>query len=275
MLIDSHCHIDGEEFEPDREEVIERAKKAGVIAMLNVGTGNPLGNSFEKTVELANKHDFIFASVGIHPHDAKEYDEQTEKRLIALVESNKKVVAWGEIGLDFYYNHSPHEKQKEVFRRQICVALDLKMPIIVHSRDADEDTLKILLEECSHENFRGGIMHCFGGSTEMAKILLENGFLISFAGNITFKKAENLRQTAKVVPLEKLLIETDSPYLAPVPMRGKRNEPAFVTHTAKFLADLYEVDFEILAKQTTKNFLQFFASQNRSKTLFENLLLSL
>jgi TatD DNase family protein len=275
MLIDSHCHIEGEEFEPDREEVIERAKKAGVIAMLNVGTGSPSSNSFEKTVELANKHDFIFASVGIHPHDAKEYDEKVEKKLIALVESNEKVIAWGEIGLDFHYNHSPHEKQKEVFRRQIRVALDLKMPIIVHSRNADEDTLKILLEECPNENFRGGIMHCFGGSAEMAKILLENGFLISFAGNITFRKAENLRQAAKVVPLEKLLTETDSPYLAPVPMRGKRNEPAFVIYTAKFLADLYEVDFETLAKQTTKNFLQFFVSQNRSKTLFENLLSSL
>jgi TatD DNase family protein len=258
MLIDSHCHIDGKEFDSDREEVIKRAREAGVVAMLNVGTGSPSSDSFEKTVELANKHKEIFAAVGIHPHDSREYNEAVEKRLIRLVESNRKIIAWGEIGLDFYYNHSPRNKQIEVFQRQIRIAIELKMPIIVHSRDADEETLKILLKECANHNFQGGIMHCFGGSAEMARVLVENGFLISFAGNVTFKKAENLRQSAKNVPLDKLLVETDSPYLAPVPMRGRRNEPAFVVHTARFLADLYQIDFETFAKKTTKNFLQFF-----------------
>lgn len=257
-LIDSHCHIDGDEFDADRDEVMQRAKDAGVAAMLNVGTGDPHSDDFRKAVAVAEKYENVYASVGVHPHDAKLYDDKAEEHLIKLVKSSAKVIAWGEIGLDFYYDHSPREVQQEVFRRQIRTARELDLPIIIHSRDANEETVEILLEECSGENFRGGIMHCFGGTPEMAESLIELGFLISFAGNVTFKKADNLRDAARVVPLEKLLVETDCPFLTPVPFRGKRNEPAYVEHTAKFLAEFYGVEFDILAQRTTQNFLQFF-----------------
>ncbi len=262
ILTDSHCHIDGEQFDADREQVIENARLAGVRAMLNIGTGSPKSDSFEKTVALANAHDFIYASVGIHPHDAIEYDENVETRLITLVEKNAKVIAWGEIGFDFYYDYSPRDVQIKVMRRQINVARELNLPIIIHSRDADEETVQILTEECSHKDFRGGIMHCFGGTPQMAEALMKLGFMISFAGNVTFKKAENLRDSAKVVPLDKLLIETDCPYLTPVPFRGKRNEPSFVRHTATFLADFYGFKVEDLARQTTDNFTKFFKLPN-------------
>lgn len=258
-FIDSHCHIDGEAFENDQKQVIQNALDVGVVAMLNVGTGSPDSDSFEKTIELANSHPYIFASIGIHPHDAKEYNEKAEQKLIKLAKENKKVIAWGEIGLDYYYDHSPREIQEEVFRRQIKIARELNLPIIIHSREANNETVKILTEECSYDDFRGGIMHCFGGTPNMAGDLMKIGFLISFAGNVTFKKAENLRDSAKVVPLEKLLIETDCPYLTPVPFRGKRNEPARVVETGKFLAELYGIELKRLADQTTKNFLDFFS----------------
>jgi TatD DNase family protein len=261
ILTDSHCHIDGEQFDADREQVIENARLAGVRAMLNIGTGSPKSDSFEKTVALANAYDFIYASVGIHPHDAIEYDDDVEMRLITLAEKNAKVIAWGEIGLDFYYDYSPRDVQIKVLRRQINVARQLDLPIIIHSRDADDLTVEILTEECSYEGFRG-IMHCFGGTPQMAEALMKLGFMISFAGNVTFKKAENLRDSAKVVPLDKLLIETDCPYLTPVPFRGKRNEPSFVRHTATFLADFYGFKVEDLARQTTDNFTKFFKLPN-------------
>ncbi len=257
-LIDSHCHIDGEKFDEDRDEVIQNALDAGVSAMLNIGTGSAESDSFEKTLELAEKYDCIYGAVGVHPHDAADYNDEVEKRLIKILESSDKMIAWGEIGLDYYYEHSPRDVQIEVFRRQINAAKKLDLPIIIHSRDANDETVEILREECSYKNFRGGIMHCFGGTPEMAKSLMEIGFLISFAGNVTFKKAENLREAAAVVPLEKLLVETDCPYLTPVPFRGKRNEPARVVETAKFLAEFYKVEFEILANQTTGNFEDFF-----------------
>lgn len=276
IFVDSHCHIDGEAFDADRDEVVERAKAAGVAAMLVVGTGNPHGGEIAKAVETAEKYENVFVSVGVHPHDARLYDDAAENHLIELVKSSEKVIAWGEIGLDFYYDHSPRDVQIEVFRRQIRTAKNLDLPIIIHSRDANEETVEILTEECSvimengkwkMENeekdklvgdFRGGIMHCFGGSPEMAENLMRIGFLISFAGNVTFKKADELREAARVVPLEKLLIETDCPFLTPIPFRGKRNEPSYVVHTARFLANFYGVEVEKLANQTTKNFTDFF-----------------
>jgi TatD DNase family protein len=257
ILADSHCHIDGEQFDADREQVIENARLAGVTAMLNIGTGSPKSDSFEKTDKLTGDYDFIYGSVGIHPHDAVEYDEIVENRLVNLVKKNQKLIAWGEIGLDFYYDYSPRDVQIKVLRRQINVARKLNLPIIIHSRDADDLTVKILTEECSYEGFRG-IMHCFGGTPQMAEALMKLGFMISFAGNVTFKKAENLRDSARVVPIDKLLIETDCPYLTPVPFRGKRNEPAFIAETAKFLADFYGIEVETLANQTTQNFFEFF-----------------
>lgn len=257
IFADSHCHIDGEQFDADRDEVVRRAEDAGVKWMLTVGTGNPHNGEIERAVKAAKQYENVFASVGVHPHDAKLYDDAAEKHLIELAKS-EKVVAWGEIGLDFHYDHSPQDTQKKVFRRQIKIARDLGLPIIIHSRDADDETVEILTEECLYENFRGGVMHCFGGSAEMARKMIDINFLISFAGNVTFKKADNLREAARVVPLDRLLIETDCPFLAPVPVRGKRNEPSFVVHTAQFLADFYGIEVEKLANQTTRNFLDFF-----------------
>jgi TatD DNase family protein len=257
-FIDSHCHIDGEQFDGDRDEVVLRAREAGVGAMLNVGTGDPRSDDFRRAVDVAEKYENVFAAVGVHPHDAKLYDDRAEEHLIGLVRSSEKVIAWGEIGLDYYYDHSPRDVQIEVFQRQIRTARELDLPIIIHSRDADDETVAILTEEGSYPEFRGGIMHCFGGSPKMAEDLMKIGFLISFAGNVTFKKAENLRDAARVVPMDKLLVETDCPFLTPVPFRGKRNEPAFVVHTARFLADLYGIDFETFAERTTRNFAEFF-----------------
>jgi TatD DNase family protein len=256
-FIDSHCHIDGEAFDEDRDEVVRRAKDTGVIAMLNIGTGNPHTGEIEKAVRVADRYENVFASVGVHPHDAKLYNDEAENHLIELIKNSNKVIAWGEIGLDFYYDHSPRDMQREVFIRQIRKARELGLPIIIHSRDADDETVEILTEECSYENFKG-IMHCFGGTAKMAESLMKIGFLISFAGNVTFKKAENLREAARVVPLDKLLIETDCPFLTPIPFRGKRNEPAFVVHTAEFLADFFGIKVETLAENTTRNFTDLF-----------------
>lgn len=257
-LIDSHCHIDGPRFDEDRDEVVRRALDAGVKAMLNVGTGSPSEDSFEKTLALTERYDCIYGSAGIHPHDASEYSDEVEERLRGVLNASEKMIAWGEIGLDYYYDHSPREVQREVFRRQIRAAREEDLPIIIHSRDANEDTVGILTEECSYEGFRGGIMHCFGGTAEMAEALIPLGFLISFAGNVTFKNAVDLRDAARVVPRERLLVETDCPYLTPVPHRGKRNEPCFVADTATFLAEFYGEEPESLAEQTSNNFCEFF-----------------
>lgn len=259
ILVDSHCHIDGEQFNDDRDEVIKRAEDAGVKMMLVVGTGDATDfNSFQRVVDLAEAHENIYCSIGIHPHDAKTLGKTEEGKLINLAKSSKKVIGWGEIGLDYYYYHSPREIQREVFIRQIHIARDLNLPIIIHSRDADDETVEILTQECCYPEFRGGIMHCFGGTPKMAEDLMKIGFMISFAGNVTFKKAENLRDSARIVPLDKLLIETDCPYLTPIPFRGKRNEPMYVAETAKFLADFYGIEAEKLAEQTSKNFCKFF-----------------
>jgi TatD DNase family protein len=257
MLVDSHCHIDGDQFDSDRDEVVARARAAGVVAMLNIATGDPRTGDFTRAVAVAEEYHDVYAAVGVHPHDAKLYDDDAEAHLTGLVESSRKVISWGEIGLDYYYDHSPRDIQIDVFRRQILVAREFGLPIIIHSREADEDTVNVLRAECSHPGFRG-IMHCFGGSADMAEALLALGFYISFAGNVTFKKADNLRDAARVVPLDRLLIETDCPFLTPVPLRGKRNEPAYVAHTARFLAEFYDIDVEVLSQATTANFLQLF-----------------
>lgn len=258
ILVDSHCHIDSSDFDVDRNEIIERAQVAGVKYLLNVGTGEPESGNFERAVQLAESHENVFTAIGVHPHDAKTFDERAERQLINLAKSSRKVVAWGEIGLDFYYDHSPRDTQAEVFRRQIRIARDLGLPIIIHSRAANDETVRVLTEECAHTDFTGGVMHCFGGTAEMAEELMKIGFYISFAGNVTFKKADDLRQAALVVPLEKLLIETDCPYLAPVPLRGRRNEPAFVVETARFLAEFKGIELEKLARTTTENFFSVF-----------------
>jgi len=257
VFIDSHCHIDGPEYDADRDEVIARARAAGVTTMLNVGTGDPQSGAFERAVALAEKHGEIYAAVGVHPHDAKLFDDAAEQRLSALVKGSKRVIAWGEIGLDYHYDHSPRDRQREVFRGQLRLAREHDVPVIIHSREADEDTVSILREELSGYE-RAGVLHCFGGSLPMARAAIELGFYVSFAGNLTFKKAEDLRDIARQLPLDRLMVETDCPYLTPVPFRGKRNEPARVVETAGCLAMLHGIDVTEVARITSENFARLF-----------------
>lgn len=256
-FVDSHCHIDGPEYDADREEVIARALDAGVTAMLNVGTGDPGSGAFERAVELAEKHETIFAAIGVHPHDAKLFDDDAEKRLVDLASDSKRVIAWGEIGLDYHYDHSPRDVQREVFRRQLRIARSRSLPVVIHSREADEDTIEILRAELTGYT-PAGVLHCFGGGLAMAQQAVELGFYISFAGNLTFKKAEDLRDIARQLPLDRLLVETDCPYLTPVPFRGKRNEPARVVETARQLAELHGKDWEEMGRITSENFARLF-----------------
>jgi TatD DNase family protein len=261
QFIDSHCHIDGPEYDEDRDEVIARARDAGVTTMLNVGTGDPHSGAFERAVELAEKHREIFAAIGVHPHDAKLFDDRAEQRLVDLAKQSTRVVAWGEIGLDYHYDHSPRDVQRDVFRKQLGIARALNLPVIIHSREADGDTINILVSELTGYD-RAGVLHCFGGSLQMAQAAIELGFFVSFAGNLTFKKAEDLRDIARQLPLERLLVETDCPYLTPVPFRGKRNEPARVVETARFLAELREKPFEEIGEVTSHNFERLFLSNS-------------
>ncbi len=257
MLIDSHVHIDGPEFAADLPEVLARARAAGVGLLLNIGTGDPHSGVLQRAVQLASAHEEIYAAVGVHPHDAKLYDEAAETLLLRLVRENPKVVAWGEIGLDYYYEHTPRAVQRTVFARQMQCAAEAGRPVIIHTREADADTLAVL-REYAGDTFAGGIMHCFGGGPELLEGALSMGFYISFAGNVTFKKAENLREAARRVPLPRLLLETDCPYLTPVPYRGQRNEPARVVAVAACLADLHGIAPEEMSRQTSDNFLRLF-----------------
>ncbi len=261
MYVDSHAHIDGEEFDADRDEVVARARAAGVRAILNVGTGDPHGGGLERAVEVAERYDGVYAAVGVHPHDARLFDDRAEQRLNGLVKRSPRVIAWGEIGLDYYYDHSPREVQRAVFVRQLRLAREAVLPVVIHSREADDETVEILRDEWTGAA-RGGIMHCFGGSARVAESVLELGFVISFAGNVTFKKAEPLREVARLVPLERLLIETDCPFLTPVPFRGRRNEPAYVVETARFLAELRGISPEELGRLTSDNFTRFFGLES-------------
>jgi len=256
-FVDSHCHIDGPEYDPDRLEVIARARDAGVTTMLNVGTGDPNTGTFERAVALAEEFEEVFAAVGVHPHDAKLFDAAAEQRLINLAKQSERVIAWGEIGLDYHYDHSPREVQRSVFRRQLQIARELNLPVVIHSREANDDTINILREELTGYE-RAGVLHCFGGSLAMARDAIDLGFYISFAGNLTFKKAEDLRDVARQLPLNRLLVETDCPYLTPVPFRGKRNEPARVVETAQCLGQLHERGIDEIAKATSKNFQHLF-----------------
>jgi len=262
MFVDSHCHIDGAEYDADREEVIRRAQDAGVTTMLNVGTGDPHSGAFERAVELAEKHTDIYAAVGVHPHDAKLFTDQAEQRLLDLVKQSRQVIAWGEIGLDYHYDHSPRDVQRKVFKRQLRLARLLELPVVIHSREANDDTIAILREEMAGYE-RGGVLHCFGGSLEMATSAIDLGFFISFAGNLTFQKAEDLRSIARQLPLDRLLIETDCPYLTPVPFRGKRNEPARVVETARCLAELHGRELEEIGHITSENFGKLFRVATR------------
>jgi TatD DNase family protein len=257
MFVDSHAHIDGPEFDADREAAIQRARDAGVSAILNVGTGDPHSGALERAVQLAERHKDIYAAVGVHPHDARLFDEEAERRIARLVKQSSRVIAWGEIGLDFHYDNSPRDVQMEVFARQLELARDARLPVIIHTREAEPETIEILKNGWTGSNL-SGVMHCFSGSLALAQQAIELGFSISFSGIVTFKKAEDLRAIARQVPLERLLIETDCPFLAPVPFRGKRNEPAYVVEVARCLAGIHGLGIEKIGEITTDNFWSMF-----------------
>ena len=260
MFVDSHAHIDGPEFDQDREDVMARAKAASVSLILNVGTGDLHSGAFERAVDLGRTQDSVYTAIGVHPHDARHYDDHAEEKIKTLIQS-EHVLAWGEIGLDFHYDNSPRDVQLEVFKRQLHAARDCGLPVIIHTREAEKETIEILKSDYAGAE-RRGIFHCFSGSMELAQRALELGFMISFSGIVTFKKADDLRAIAKQVPLDRLLIETDCPYLSPVPHRGKRNEPAYVVEVARCLADLHNLELEDLGRLTTNNFQRFFQLSN-------------
>ena len=246
MLFDSHAHLDDEKFDEDREEVIARSLQNGVTGIINAGSCMA---SSAQSVALAAQYDNIYAAVGIHPHDAKSAQEADYAQLAAWAQL-EKVVAIGEIGLDYYYDFSPRDLQRTVFIRQIDVARQMDMPFIIHDRDAHGDILDVLKKEAKGLT---GVLHCFSGSLEMAKEVIKLGFYISIAGPVTFKNAAKLPEIIKNVPLERLLVETDCPYLTPHPHRGKRNEPAYVKIVAEQVAQLREMELADLAKYTTEN----------------------
>ncbi|HEU0173097.1 MAG TPA: TatD family hydrolase [Blastocatellia bacterium] len=259
MLIDSHAHLDVPNYDADRAEVISRARQSGVEMILEICGSDIARGSLDVGLKLAEEYPFIYAAVGAHPHEASLYDEALDRKLLAMSD-HEKVIGWGEIGLDYHYDHSPRDAQRLVFRRQLRVALERRLPAIIHTREAEDDTIQILREDWEEGggDAVGGIIHCFTGTQRLADAAIEMGFYISFSGVLTFKNAADLRDVARSVPMERLLIETDCPYLAPLPHRGKRNEPAFVKETAAKLAELKTVGVEEVALATSDNFKRLF-----------------
>ena len=255
-IVDSHCHLDNEQFNADREAVIARALEAGVETMVAIGTGDGPPD-LEVAVRLADKHAPMLATVGVHPHDAAKADDSVYPRLAELLRY-PKVIALGEIGLDYHYDFSPREVQKAVFIEQMRVARDAGKPIVIHTREAWDDTLALLEEHWAPAKLPG-IMHCFSGTPDQARRCLDLGFYLSFGGIVTFPKALDIQESAQIAPADRILVETDAPYLAPVPRRGKRNEPAFVVETARKLASLRGRPVEEIARQTNENFHRLFA----------------
>lgn len=255
MLVDTHAHLDHERFGRDREDVILRAKAGGVEAIINVGCDI---SSSRKAVEFTRKYEGMYAAVGIHPHDAKDAREGHYHLLYDLA-ADAKVLAIGEIGLDYHYDFSPRDVQQRVFRRQLRLARELGKPVIIHNREAHADTLAILKEEFGQEGDEEGgkalrgVMHCFSGSLETAGECMRMGFYVSFGGPVTFDNARKLQELVKHIPLDRLLIETDCPYLTPEPHRGKRNEPAYVRYVAERVGELKGIAFEEIAQATTRN----------------------
>jgi TatD DNase family protein len=269
MYVDSHCHLEGPRYTEDRAAVLARADEAGLTALLAIGNGDgpDTADCAIKLAEARQRGEFpaspkIYASVGVHPHEARLADDAALGRLASWAR-NKHVIAWGEIGLDYHYDHSPREVQRDVFMKQMELAKQSKLPIIIHCRPSDKsenawDELITLLREHWNSNGIGGVLHCFTGEEHHARAAMDMGFMISFAGNVTYPKAVNIQQVARTVPLERMLIETDSPYLAPIPMRGKRNEPAYVVRTAEFIAGLRGLSSQEIGQATAENFARFF-----------------
>lgn len=285
MYVDSHCHLEGPRFANDRADTLARAQAAGLVAVLAVGNGEgpDTADCGIKLAEARERGEFpsapkIYASVGVHPHEAQLANAAALSKLEVWAR-NPHVIAWGEIGLDYYYDHSPREVQQKIFVEQMEMAKSAKLPIIIHNRPSDnsenawDDLFRLLNEHWASAGLRG-ILHCFTGEEKHARAALDMGFVISFAGNVTFPKAQNIRDVAKMVPMDRVFIETDSPYLAPIPMRGKRNEPAYVVQTAKFIGELRGVSPEEIGRQTAENFFHFFGLQShlqsgKLKTDFE------
>jgi TatD DNase family protein len=272
MFIDSHAHLEGKRYDDDRGPVLARAKREGIDAYLAIGNGEG-PDTADCGIRLAEKYsgnpDYpeIWASVGIHPHEANLANDAAYAMLEQWAR-HQKVIAWGEIGLDYFYDHSPRDLQKEVFLKQMEMARAAKLPIIIHCRPSDnsenawDDCLSLIHQHWAPTGL-GGILHCFTGTPEHARRGLDLGFLISFAGNITFPKAQNIRDAAQTVPLDRMLIETDSPYLAPIPHRGRRNEPAFVKEVARQIGELRGIPAEEIGRQTAENFFNFFTIRER------------
>jgi TatD DNase family protein len=261
MFVDSHAHLEMEQFDADREQMLTRARDTGIATIVAIGSGTGPG-SLDCGIQLAERYEFIYATIGIHPHEAKLANDADFDELTRLA-TRPKIIAWGEIGLDYFYDHSPRDVQQQVFLKQLQLAQAAKLPIVIHCRPSDgsdnawEESLTLLQEHWAASGL-GGILHCFTGTWPQAKRALDMGFMISFAGNVTFPKAAQIRDAAKEVPLDRMLIETDSPFLAPVPYRGKRNEPAFVKEVARRLGELRGLSTEEVGRQTSRNFYDFF-----------------
>ena len=270
IFVDSHAHLETEQFEADREQVIARAREAGIETILAIGSGTGPG-SLDCAIRLAEQHDFIYATIGIHPHEAKLARDADFEEMAQLA-TRPKVIAWGEIGLDYFYDHSPRDIQQQVFLRQLEMAQAARLPIVIHCRPSDgtddawEDCLTLLRERWAGSGL-GGILHCFTGTMAHATRALDMGFMISFAGNVTFPKAQPIRDAAKQVPLDRMLIETDSPFLAPVPHRGKRNEPSFVKETARQIGEIRGQSMEDIGFQTANNFYRFFSLHEKLNSI--------
>jgi len=261
MFVDSHAHLDAEQFNADREQVLARARDAGVQTIVAIGSGTGPG-SLDCGIKLADQYDFMYATIGIHPHEAKLAKDSDFQELEQLAK-RPKVIAWGEIGLDYHYDHSPREVQQQVFIKQMELARAAKLPIVIHNRPSQDsenawDDFFSLVNQHWNSSGLGGVLHCFTGTPAHAKRALDMGFVISFSGNITFPKAQQIRDAAKEVPLDRMFIETDCPFLAPVPNRGKRNEPAFVKEVARQLGELRGLSTEEMGLQTARSFYKFF-----------------
>ena len=254
MLVDSHCHLNYEGLREDVPGVLARARAAGVGRFLNISTKE---REWPEVVGLAEREADVFATVGIHPHEAETHPDVDTAKLVAAA-AHPKVVGIGETGLDYFYDHSPREQQQTAFRAHIAACRETGLPLIVHTRDAEDDTTRIMREEMEKGPYTG-VIHCFTASQQFAEVALELGFYISISGIVTFKNAKDLQETVKTIPQDRLLVETDSPFLAPVPKRGKPCEPAFVTHTAAFVAALRGQTVEDLAESTSQNFLRLFS----------------
>lgn len=260
MLVDSHCHLDFPDFEGELDDIVARAAEADIGYMMTICTHV---TKFQQVRDVAAQYENMWCTVGIHPHNAGSEPETSAETLMDMA-NDPKVIAFGETGLDFYYDHSPRDRQEMAFRAHVDAARETGLPLIIHTRDADDDMIRILRDEHGRGAFPG-VIHCFSSGPDLAKAVLEMGLYISVSGVVTFKTADELRETVKSVPVERLLVETDAPYLAPVPHRGKRNEPAYTAKTAAKVAEIKDMDASEFAAATTDNFFRLFSKAERSQ----------